>query len=507
MAESRGGFLPGGGGVGVGCPWMLFCSVMGRGARLIQPSRRIELNASTLEDERDGNPEESNPSYTHIMIPPDTKRCTVMGLGRFGGGLGVTRWLLEQGCEVCVTDMASPESLAEALMSLQPEIDKGAARTVLGGHETKDFTETDLVIANPAVPMPWDNAFLQSARDHGVPISTEIRLLTERLDRTRVIGVTGTNGKSTTASMIHHILENSGFDSRLGGNIGGSLLPSIQDIKQDTWIVLELSSAMLYWLGEDEGERGWSPGTAVITNIAPNHIDWHGSESHYRTCKDNITRWQSDDDLVVRGDHISKRATPIPLRIPGAHNQANALLAVMTTARTTGVSPARAVEALTDFAGLPHRLEAIGEDSRFFNDSKSSTPEATILAVEAFAPKRSRVHLIAGGYDKGVSLKSIAEICPKIGGLYTIGATGPDLATEAGGQAISCGNLSKAVEEAFKRMGPEDVLLLSPGCASWDQFDHFEARGDAFRALVQAQSGTTGSARIAPTSSLSEPSS
>ncbi|MAT82339.1 MAG: hypothetical protein CMJ29_12600 [Phycisphaerae bacterium] len=470
---------------------------------------RVRLNESDIAFKQvfagDGNPEPSKPSYTHDMNPLEAKRCTVMGLGRFGGGLGVTRWLLEQGCEVCVTDMATEASLTEALASLRPDIDRKRVRLALGGHDVNDFTDTDLVIANPAVPMPWDNPYLQSAAAHGIPISTEIRLLVERLDRTRVIGVTGTNGKSTTASMIHHVLTRTGSRSILGGNIGGSLLPSIADVEPTTWIVLELSSAMLYWLGEVHGESGWSPGTAVITNIAPNHLDWHGSESHYRQCKDNITRWQLDQDLVIRGDHISKRATPIPIRIPGSHNQTNALLAVMTVARATGLSPGRAAEALSDFAGLPHRLEAVGDEGRFFNDSKSTTPEATVLAVEAFAPRTSRVHLIAGGYDKGVSLEAIARLGSRLGGLYTIGTTGPGLAAEATGHAVSCGDLATAVEQAVHRMKPDDLLLLSPGCASWDQYDHFEARGEAFRSLVLTQSGSMGSDSTAPTRSLSEP--
>ncbi|MEE2908581.1 MAG: UDP-N-acetylmuramoyl-L-alanine--D-glutamate ligase [Planctomycetota bacterium] len=438
------------------------------------------------------------------MIPSAAKRCTVMGLGRFGGGLGVTRWLLDQGYTVCVTDLSGSDELTDSLAPLSDDIEAGRVRLQLGSHELSDFTDTDLVIANPAVPQPWDNSWLQAASNQGVPISTEIRLLVEQLDRSRVIGVTGTNGKSTTTAMIHHILIRCGLDARLGGNIGGSLLSTINDVTPNTWFVLELSSAMLYWLGDEHGDQGWSPGTAVITNIAPNHIDWHGSEAHYRQCKENITRWQTDEDMVLRGESVA-RSTPIPIRLPGAHNQANAHLAVMVVSKATDITPAQAATALSDFPGLPHRLEPVGTDGRFFNDSKSTTPEATVLAVQAFAPKCSRVHLIAGGYDKGVSLDAIAALSTEIGGLYTIGTTGPNLAEQATGQVVSCGDLETAVNKAFQNMGPGDILLLSPGCASWDQFEHFEARGEAFRSLVSAHSGTMGSDRIAPTNSLSEP--
>ena len=466
---------------------------------------QVQIRLAAHIDVGNGNPDLSRPSYTRRMKSLEAKRCTVMGLGRFGGGLGVTRWLVDQGCIVCVTDQAPPEALADSLAPLRKDIDQGRVHLKLGGHDPEDFIQTDLVIANPAVPRPWENPCLHAARDHGVHITTEIRLLVERLDRDRVIGVTGTNGKSTTTTMIHHILTHAGLDAKLGGNIGGSLLPLVHTFTEDTWIILELSSAMLYWLGDERSDQGWSPGTSVLTNVAPNHIDWHGTESHYRQCKDNITRWQQNGENALRGDHVSTRANPIPMQLPGTHNQANAHLAVMAATRATGVAPEIAAAALADFPGLPHRLEAIGDQARFFNDSKSTTPEATVLAVEAFSPLRSRVHLIAGGYDKGVSLKSIADLSRHIGGLYTIGTTGAALAEQSAGTVVACGDLENAVDEAFRRMGPEDVLLLSPGCASWDQFDHFEARGDAFRRLVLAQSGNCGSDRIAPTRSMSDP--
>ncbi|MCH2132909.1 MAG: UDP-N-acetylmuramoyl-L-alanine--D-glutamate ligase [Phycisphaerales bacterium] len=419
------------------------------------------------------------------MNPPAGTTCTVMGLGRFGGGLGVTRWLLDRGCRVRLTDLSDEAALSESLALLQPEIQDGRIQLRLGGHAIEDFTQSDLVVANPAVPRPWENPFLMAAREAGVPITTEIRLLSEHLNPTRVIGITGTNGKSTTASMVHHILDRNGIDVRLGGNFGGSLLQEVTTLSDETWIVLELSSAMLWWLGEDTG-TGWSPGTAVITNIAANHIDWHGTEQHYRQCKENITRWQRDGDLVLRGDHVAPRATPIPMPIPGRHNQANAHLAVMTVARAVSIPPGDAAAALADFPGLPHRLEAVDAASRFFNDSKSTTPEATLLAVEAFAPRLSRVHLVAGGYDKGVSLEAIAALGPRIAGLYTIGTTGPTLAAAATGTVHECGDLETAVATARRHMVEDDVLLLSPGCASWDQFPHFEARGEAFRRLVLA---------------------
>src|SRR5436190_4214762 len=152
------------------------------------------------------------------------RRVTVMGLGRFGGGSGVARWLASQGADVLVTDLQSAEKLAEPIAEIQDLVDQGSVTLRLGEHNVSDFTTPDLVIANPAVPKPWENRFIRSAIAAGVPVTTEIRLLTERINRLKTIGITGSAGKSTTSAMIHHILVKAGVRAHLGGNIGGSLL-------------------------------------------------------------------------------------------------------------------------------------------------------------------------------------------------------------------------------------------------------------------------------------------
>ena len=163
----------------------------------------------------------------------------------------------------------------------------------------------------------------------------------------------------------------------------------------------------------------------------------------------------------------------------------NALLAARVVDSLTGEKTKPSLEILRNFPGLPHRLQAVDEAGRFYNDSKSTTPEATLLAIEAFQPHTQRVHLIAGGYDKGVPLNRLARKATHLAGLYTIGATGPTLADLAGPSAIRCGDLEGAVQAALPRMGADDILLLSPGCASWDQFPNYEARGEAFLALIR----------------------
>lgn len=426
-----------------------------------------------------------------------------MGLGRFGGGLGVTRWLAGQGADVLVTDIDPAEKLKESVAGLQDLVDAGPVTLRLGEHNVSDFTTCDVVIANPAVPRPWENRFLRAAEAAGVKVTTEIRLLTERLpNRAATIGVTGSAGKSTTSAMIAHLLKKLHRDVAFGGNIGGSLLGA--DIDRDAFVVLELSSFQLYWLGKDvgyAGAPGWSPSVAVLTNIMPNHLDWHGSMEHYTACKMGIAAYQNYSQTFLRAtDALDERIDPyLSLRLPGAHNRTNARTAVLAVWHMMGGAEWEGPEFLnmaarevSDFPGLKHRLCRVGEAHgiQFYDDSKSTTPEATLQALDAFAEcgELGRVHLIAGGYDKGSDLSPIARRAGSIAGLYCIGATGPTLAklSHGAGAVQDCGTLEEAVRRAEARAKRGDVVLLSPGCASWDQFVNYEKRGELFASLVGA---------------------
>ncbi len=487
-------------------------------------------------------------------MPPLTgQRVTVMGLGRFGGGVGVTRYLVSQGAQVLVTDTGSAASLAASVEQLSglPGITYR-----LGEHRESDFTGADLVVANPAVK-PGDT-YLAAARDAGVPITTELRLLVERLpNRQRTIGITGSAGKSTITAMIGYILEKAikqktdevqietehpiagplrGPDPHpkvfLGGNLGGSLLQQLDQITADDWIVLELSSFMLHYLRPSDTFAGWSPHIAVVTNLSPNHLDWHGSFDAYRADKQVILDHQHDDqaDAAVCGPGVRAVVTPrvkrcrdfdpagesrdpyeslLPLKIPGQHNQLNARLAAAAVQFAIGMPEYRGCELLADFPGLPYRLQFVAERGgvRFYNDSKSTTPESARLAIDAFP--EGTTHIILGGYDKGSDLTPLAEhAATRCAGIYTIGKTGDtiaDAATRAthgpptrpdtcGGVAwpppsaevVRCGDLDTAVQQAITRAKPGQVVLLSPACASWGQYENFEQRGDHFTRLVTA---------------------
>lgn len=447
-----------------------------------------------------------------------SKRVTVMGLGRFGGGLGVTQWLCAQGADVLVTDMEPADKLADSVAKIQPLVDKGLVRLRLGEHNVADFTGTDLVIANAAVPKPWDNRFLRAAEAARVPVTTEISLFISRLPpltHIRTVGITGSVGKSTTTAMVHHALTAAGARRvrrvLMGGNIGISLLDELPNIDAHTYLILELSSAMLYWLNRTlTPPHAWSPGVGIITNISPNHIDWHGSFEHYRDSKLRLLAHQSNNDTAIIGAAVPTPSqipgrrviaidaadfpSHIHLSVPGAHNRENAAAALAAcTAVMPDVPTGEFAAAIASFGGLIHRLQlcAEGHGLRFYNDSKSTTPEACLTAVHALAEMPGcgmrNIHLIAGGYDKGSDLSSIGALAGELGGLYTIGKTGPAIADAAHGRAHSCTTLDAAFSQAMKHMHPGDCLLLSPGCASWDQFINYEQRGDAFIRLANAR--------------------
>lgn len=421
----------------------------------------------------------------------DERRATVMGLGSFGGGAGAARYLAERGYDVLLTDMAPAQKLAGSLDAIRDLIDSGAVTLRLGEHNVSDFTTCELVVVNPAVKQPWENRFVRAAQAAGVRVTTEIGLVVDALPEScRVVGITGSAGKSTTSAMTHAGLIAAGVETVLGGNIGGSLLQA--EIAPGATVVLELSSAMLWWLAQPECvERARFLDVALLTNIAPNHVDWHGSFEHYRSSKLGIAGMLKAGGTLLAGTGAeSEGAQAIELiqdlpelATPGAHNRINAS-AALAVCGALGVNRAQAIRGITEFPGLPHRLELVRTHRgvRWYNDSKSTTPDATRLALEALAP--ARVHLIVGGSDKGVDLTPIAELAQRGASLLCIGQTGRTIAAIAGVEPAE--TLAEAVLIASETAREGDAVALSPGCASFDQFRSFEDRGNRFRYLVHS---------------------
>ena len=438
------------------------------------------------------------------------KHVVVMGLGRFGGGAGAAAFAAMRGARVTVSDRAHAEDLAKGLDQISGLVRTGQVELSLGGHDPKVLENADILIVNPAVPTPWNNPFIARARELCIRIETEIGLTVDGLSQNpkRCIAVSGSVGKSTTAAMIHHGLCALGVPAILGGNIGGTLLGREPGIAHTSVVVLELSSAMLYWLRETR--PAWGPSAAVLTGFEPNHLDWHGCENHYRACKqwlldslkntkyatailgDTVSDWPIPDGVNHREPTVVE---PEFMVLPGAHNRVNAGLAIAAIGSILDTDGQEIVEAVGGFAGLPHRLAHAGarRGIHCYNDSKSTTPGTTAAAVCALRERHDRVWLIAGGADKGIDLSGIAGL--DIRGVLTIGATGPAIArsvrTNKSGkaEAIECGTLEAAVARAAERVHAGDALLLSPGCASWDQFENFEARGDAFIRLLNEHLG------------------
>ena len=449
------------------------------------------------------------------------KHVTVMGLGRFGGGVAAARFLAERGARVTVTDTATDAQLVESLGQLDGIPIK---RFALGGHFERDFLGADLIVANPAIPRT--NPYLALASAAGIPLTSEMNLFWQ-FNRGRVIGVTGSNGKSTTTALIHAMVKASGRRCWLGGNIGRSLLPHLEEIESDDWVILEISSFQL----EDLDRLPSSPHVAVVTNFAPNHLDWHGSLDAYRRAKQSILRWQSPadiavlnvddsetrrwpsngrrlgfgledcgalgvflrDEIVVARDASGERALELRewLRLPGRHNLQNAMAAACA-ALAIGISPDAIRRGIEEYEPLPHRLQFIAEirGRRFYNDSLATTPESTAVALESFDQP---VVLLAGGYDKQVELSGMAAaIAARAKAVALMGQTGPaldELLVTRFDRTPTCRRVCVTFCEAFgwaiDQSQPGDVVLLSPGCASYDWFRNFADRGDQFAARVR----------------------
>jgi len=424
------------------------------------------------------------------------RRVTVMGLGRHGGGLGVARFLATRGAKVTVSDAADRAVLADSIVALA---DLPIHAIHPGGHDERDFSSADVVVVNPAVRP--GHPCLAAARRGGAIVTSEIELLVERMPA-HVIGITGSNGKSTTVTMIAEILRASGRRTWLGGNLGGSLLGEVESMTADDWVVLELSSFQLAHLSE----RCRLPELAVVTNCTPNHLDWHGTWDDYAAAKRRlamnagtrailnpldpvVSAWSGSAEADRLRERVAVWFHLLPeLAVPGGHNRQNAAGAA-AAAEAAGVEPEAIASALQGFRGLPHRIELVAEIGgvRYYNDSKSTSPGATIAALEALP---GRVWLMAGGVSKQSPLDDWAHcVANRAAGCALFGAARFELgeALRQAGPDLTVGvheTMEESLDWCRRQARDGDVVLLSPGCASFDQFRDFEHRGEAFCRLV-----------------------
>ena len=402
------------------------------------------------------------------------RRALVLGLARSGRAAGFA--LARRGVEVVAADRspdADPGRLAEAGVEVR-----------LGSEEESLLDGVELVVKSPGVPA--ESRLAVATRASGVPLWSEVELGFRLLANNPLIGVTGTNGKTTTTELLAAILRADGRAVETAGNVGRPLTDVAETIAPGTWVVCELSSFQL------EDVHSFACDVAVLLNLEPDHLDRHHTFVAYRDAKLRVFE-RAQTKIVPRGlglEGIEFSADdPLPAEplIPGAHNRENAAAAT-AAARAAGVGDDAIATALRTFPGVPHRLELVGDlqGIRYVNDSKATNTAAARRGVAAYdAPLR----LILGGSLKGEEFAEFAHELPaNVASIYLIGEATDALAAAldaAGRPYVRADVLEHAVALAAADAEPGDIVLLSPACASYDQFDNFEQRGDAFRKLVK----------------------
>jgi UDP-N-acetylmuramoylalanine--D-glutamate ligase len=442
------------------------------------------------------------------------KTVAVLGLGR--SGLSVCRALAESGARIWAWDDAQ-ERRASAAAEGVPIVDLASCQ----------WTLVDRLVLSPGIAHrhPRPHPLVRLARSAGVAVVGDIELLAENQPKRRIVGITGTNGKSTTTALVGALLQGAGIGAQVGGNIGLPVLDLWPKPCDDIY-VLELSSYQL------ELTEHLACAVAVILNLTPDHLDRHGGMAGYVQAKKRIFRNQGANDWAVVGvddaygrelvselahtrqvvpvavgrtlehgvyviegrlhDAIATRGREVADLRPiaslrGAHNWQNAA-AAYAAVRALGVTPEAVAAGLPRFAGLAHRMEQAGviDGVRYVNDSKATNPEAAARALASF----DRIYWIAGGRPKEGGLDPVWPFLDRVRHAYLIGEAAPQFAQALAGRVpcSECGDLvtafARATEAARRDAGNDPVVLLTPACASFDQFTDFEARGAAFKALV-----------------------
>lgn len=442
------------------------------------------------------------------------KRVLVVGLGK--SGVAAALFLKKKGARVTVSDTKSPDQLREEIPVL---LDNGIA-VETGGHGERTFRGQDLIVVSPGVPV--DAPPLVQARAAGEPVIGEIELAAQNLPGP-IVAITGSNGKTTTTTLVGEILAAGGLPVSVGGNIGTPAISLADSASKDTVVVLEVSSFQL------ETIQSFRPKVAVVLNVTPDHLDRHRTFQVYIDAKARIFENQQSSDFAVlneddptcrtmgertragvfwfsrkkevaQGAYISDgriffRArqsarevmlvSEIPLK--GAHNLENVLAAVCAGA-LMGCEPVQIRKAVENFKAVEHRLEYVAtiKGVEYFNDSKATNVDATIKALESF-PKN--IHLILGGKDKGSDYTVLNDLLrERVKRVYTIGAAAEKIESQIKGAAeiVHAETLENAMRRASGVAEAGDIVLLAPACASFDQFQSYSHRGRVFKEVVQS---------------------
>lgn len=461
------------------------------------------------------------------MKPEDLKgkKVTVMGLGLHGGGIGTVRFLVSAGAKVIVTDLKSKTELAASLEKLK---DVKGVEYVLGQHRMEDFTKADMVVKNPSVP--WTNKHIKLALEKKIPVEIDSSLFF-KLCGQPIIGVTGTRGKTTTASLIYEILKAAGKNPVKVGIGQVSVLDKLKELKKDSIVVFELSS----WRLSALGRYNLSPKISVITNVYPDHLNYYKSMAEYVADKKNIFLNQKASDFcvinhdseILRGFEPEARAEVIKfsmqkisngktvymedekiylnngidakkilnvadVKIRGRHNLGN-ILAAIGVAQALGISMSSVKKAIVEFKGLPHRLEFVRELSgvKYYNDTAATSPDGAISGINSFSEP---IILIAGGADKNLDMTAWAQaISEKAKGVIFLKGEATNKIIAALQKIVPeaekftiVESIEKAVELAKISAEAGDVVLLSPGAASFGLFLNEFDRGNKFKDAVKA---------------------
>jgi UDP-N-acetylmuramoylalanine--D-glutamate ligase len=440
------------------------------------------------------------------------KQVLVVGLARTG--IATALFCAERGARVTASEERPETEIAEAAAKL-----RAAGVTLeLGGHRPETFVRQDLIVPSPGVPPTM--AALAAARVIGVPVWSEIELAWRFL-RGRLICITGSNGKTTTTSLIAHILETARLPVQAAGNIGTPLISRVDISSDASFTVVEASSFQL------ESISAFRPDIAVLLNVTPDHLDRHGSIEAYGAAKARVFENQTAEDAAVinaddaiahqyaptgprvfwfsrekrvasgcylRGDEVVFRSDGTEsillerkmIGLRGNHNIEN-VLAAAAAAKLAGVEPDAIAEGVRTFAGVEHRIEYVATISgvEYFNDSKATNVDATLKALDAFP---GNVVVILGGKDKGSDYKILRKALRSHARLaLLIGSAAEKIEAELGGviPVERAGTLARAVETASRHAQPGDTVLLAPACASFDQFENYEHRGRVFKQLVR----------------------